>query len=296
MQDTRLEVARLLRAASVAALHYLINGDASAELARREEAEFHLGDDPIEADLEAQRHFEEAARDQPAYAELGVVGIIGEEKLEEAPPHKVGERLIVVDPLDGSRPWSIARTGFCVAALALRALDGERWAVEGAIIAMPTEAFTLLGTDHLLHGPLSGDPQTDLVVTSVVPETEVHHRTIAAVAMKPDDRAILEPIVMRLPDWGVLTLGGNPIVPYVVTGRLTAAITLKPSSTWDSVGVLMASATDAMIGDHEGNRLSGPDFLELFAQVLVTHDDCQPIPPLIVAKSDDAYRAIIAAL
>jgi hypothetical protein len=57
----------------------------------------------------------------------------------------------------------------------------------------------------------------------------------------------------------------------------------------------MAAATDAVVGDHEGNRFSGPDFRSLFAQVLLT-GNVTPIPKLIVAKSGTAYEALVAAI
>jgi hypothetical protein len=292
-EDT-YELARLLRSAAMASLHFLTHGDASTELASRE-TEFHHGDDPIQADLDAQRHFAEAVRDHAGFEAFKITAIVGEENIENVPPHSAGARIIVVDPLDGSRPWTIARIGYCVAALLLHAPDDEKWEVEAALIATPTEAFTLLGTDLLLHGPLSGEPETDLVVGSVVPLADVMPKSLAAVAYKPEDRAAAMRIVARLPDWAFISLGGNPLTPYVVVGRLTAVVTLKPSSTWDSVGVLMAAATDAVVGDHAGQRLSGPDFRRLFAQVLLT-GNVTPIPALVVAKSQDTYLEVVNAI
>ncbi|MHB8247188.1 MAG: hypothetical protein ACYDGN_17970 [Acidimicrobiales bacterium] len=292
--ESGFEMARLLRAAATGALHFLTHGDASTELAARE-TEFHHGDDPIQADIEAHQHFEEAARDTRGFDALSILAIVGEEKIANIPPHRAGDRVIVVDPLDGSKPWAIARIGYCVAAIQLRALDPVHYEVETAIIATPTEAFTLI--DGLLrHGPLNGEPETDLVVASVVPETPVISRTWAAVAYKPEDRPDAMRILEQLPNWSFISLGGNPLTPYVLTARLTAAVTLKPTSTWDSVGTLMASATDAFIGDHHGNQLSGPDFTALFAQVLLEHANVAAIPKLIVAKSEDAYREIVAAI
>jgi hypothetical protein len=133
------------------------------------------------------------------------------------------------------------------------------------------------------------------VVGSVVPEADVLERTIAAVAYKPRDRAAMLPIVEQLAEWASISLGGNPVAPYVITGRLTAVITLKPTSTWDSVGTLMVAATDAVVGDHDGRRLSGPDFRGLFAQVLLT-GNVTPIPKLIAAKSVEAYEAVVEAV
>src|SRR4051794_19429917 len=118
VNEDSYEVARLLRSAAVEALHFLTHGDASTELAAAE-TEFHHGDDPIKADQDAQSHFEQGARDHARYGELRIVGIVGEERIKQIEDARRGDRVIVVDPLDGSRPWSLARIGFCVAALAL---------------------------------------------------------------------------------------------------------------------------------------------------------------------------------
>ena len=293
MTDDQYELARLLRAAAVGALHYLTHGDASSELAAKE-TEFHHGDDPIEADKEAQRHFEEAAHDYPNLVALRVVAIVGEERIERLEVLQPGERVIVVDPLDGSKPWTLIRAGYCVAALVLGADSDGALTIECAIIATPTEAFTLLGTNLLLHGPLDGTPESDLVVASVVPEADWETRSWAAVAYKPEDRLSALPVAAKLPDWAFVTLGGNPMAPYVLTGRLTALVTLKATSTWDSIGLLMASCTDAVLGDHEGRLLSSPVFRGLFAQVLL-EGNVTPIPKLIVAKSMSAYSLIVEA-
>lgn len=294
MPPEEVELARLLRQAGVGTLHYLMHGNASIELAAAE-TEFHHGDDPIEADKEAQRYFEQAARDHPGFEDWRIIAIVGEESIKDIGSPPAGDRVIVVDPLDGSKPWAYMRTGYCVAALLLRSAGGGRWIVECALIALPGEAFTLLSQGLLLHGPLDGEPESDLVIASVVPEAPELSRCLAAVAYKPEDRATALPIANQLSTWAFITLGGNPMVPYVLTGSLTAIITLKPTSTWDSVGTLMAASTDAVVGDHEGNLLSGPDFRELFAQVLLT-GNVTPIPKLIVAKSHDAYLEVVGAI
>lgn len=99
----------------------------------------------------------------------------------------------------------------------------------------------------------------------------------------------------HLPQWSLLTLGGNPMTVHVVASGLTAAITLKRSSTWDAVGILMATATDAVVGNLEGTVVSGATFRDLFAQVLVT-GNVEAIPAMIVAKNLDRFKEVAAAV
>jgi hypothetical protein len=291
MRQDDLLLATALRAATGATLRYLAGQHASARLAAHEGG-FHHGDDPLEADQLAQGVFEaELTRYMEA---LKIVAVVGEERVKDVPPARSGQRIVIVDPLDGSKPWALLGTGYCVAALVLKATD-DRWVVEAAIIATPLEVFTLLADQLLLVGPVEGDPATDVAMLSVLPENEVLGRSLAAVAYKSADRPAAQAIVQHLPGWAFITLGGNPMVPQVISRGLTAVVTLKAATNWDSVGVLMAAATDAVVGDHSGRRLSGATFRQLFAQVLLT-GNVTPIPPLVVAKTEDAYRQIVDAI
>lgn len=282
-----------LRSAARQTLDFLARGYASAELAAVE-GMFHHGDDPIDADVQAQKVFEKALRQHPAFGALRIIAIVGEEHIEQVPEPTLGERVVIVDPLDGSKCWAIARMGYCTAALVLIASDSG-WAIDGAIIATPVAAYTLRSSNHLTFGPLDQDHRKDGVLLSVLPENEVLGRSLAAVAYKPDDLPEALAVWHQLPGWALLTFGGNPMVPQVITGGLTAVLTTKYTTNWDSVGVLMASATDAVVGDHFGNHFSSSLFRQLFAQVLLT-GNVTPIPPLIVAKTTATYDAIVNAL
>jgi hypothetical protein len=287
-------IAELLRVACRSTMSTLLRSDGLRRLALEENA-FHHGDDPLEVDREAQTTFERAAAAHYAYHQLGIAAIVGEEAIRDIADVVEGQRVLVVDPLDGSKPWALARMGFCVAALCLRR-HSDGWQIEGAIIATPTDAFTLLGEQELRFGLLDQSPASDVSLASALPENQhLGPRSWAAVGYKPADRKLAQPIVDQLPAWSFISLGGNPWFPWVVAGGLTAAVTLKASSTWDAIGILMAVATDAVVGNHEGTVVSGAAFRQLFAQVLLT-GNVTPIPKMIVAKNMDCFLEIVDAI
>src|SRR4051794_39539672 len=105
--------ARLVRSAAQRTLQALEASQGWDQL-RLAEGEFHHGDDPLEVDKQAQRAFYDAAKSHPYFSDLRIVAVDGEEHIVRVPPLAPGERLIVLDPLDGSKPWFMIRTGYCV--------------------------------------------------------------------------------------------------------------------------------------------------------------------------------------
>jgi 3'-phosphoadenosine 5'-phosphosulfate (PAPS) 3'-phosphatase len=285
--------AQLLRRAAQATLRVLETSQGWEQLIL-EEGVFHHGEDPLEVDDHAQKAFQNAARSDPHYEDLRIVDVVGEERIVRLAPLAPGERLIVLDPLDGSKPWFLVRGGYCVAALMLLADETGRLTVEAAIIASPTHAFSLIGDQDLRVGRAHDDGTNDAAVLSVVPESLTQAPSLACVAWKASERRRVMHMVDKLPGWSFLTFGGNPVTPWVITGGLTASITVKPTSTWDSIAVLMATATDAVVGDLDGTVVSGPTFRELFAAVLL-EGNVTAIPPMIVAKTWDRYKEVALA-
>lgn len=303
--EDRTAIAALLRQSAQETLRVLTTSTGWG-LLQRDENEFHPGDDPIEADEEAQRAFASVWERAPASSKLRVRAVRGEENLEDLPNDLIpGDRIVVVDPLDGSKPWALFRQGYCVAAEVLRLIDrvgnDHRYELSGAIVATPVDAFTLLGDDELRVGRTFDTSDSDILVTSVLPESDVMPTVFSAVAYKRDRYhdgeqdawAKVMRLTEALPSWGAVTLGGNPMFPYVVVGGLTAALTFKASTTWDTLGILMATATDAVVGRLDGQLVSGPAFRQLFAQVLLSSENVYPIPAMIVAKSEARYREIV---
>jgi hypothetical protein len=284
------EGVRLLRCAAAGTVR-LLELTSGWDVLTVAEGSFHHGDDPIVADEQAHAEFTRLAMQHPAWQLLRIVAIVGEENIVEPPAMTPGQRLIVLDPLDGSRPWALFRMGYCVAALLLVCDAAGCLKVESAIVATPTYTFTLAGADGLFFGRTQAPPDQDIRVESAVPENLVMEPTLACVAYKAADRERAQPMFDRLPDWSIVTLGGNPVTPYVVTGQLTAAITTKPSSTWDAIGILMATSTDAIVGDLEGTIVSGSTFRELYGRVLLSQN-VTTIPPMIVAKNLDRYQEL----
>ena len=260
-----------------------------------EKVEFHLGDDPIEADAQAQQIFSSAVFSHSDAKRLRIVDVVGEEETALLHVPRSGDRVIVLDPLDGSKPWAMARTGYCVAAICLRLNSENVWQIDGAILATPTDVFSLRGDRDLRYGYLAQDPLSDVSIQSTTPENPLFQPSLATVAYKPNDRSRSLPIFNELPDWSIITLGGNPFAPYVITGALTATMTTRKSTTWDTLGVLMASATDAVVGTIGGKVLGG-DFRHLFAQVALSGSEASPIPELIVTKSMDRYSELVEAV
>jgi hypothetical protein len=294
MNPTYNAVARVLRDAARATILDL-NQNQPWHQTVLETVEFHIGDDPIQADANAQTAFASTVFDHPLCVELRIVAVVGEEASKYPVEPRIGDRVIVVDPLDGSKPWAMARFGYCVAAICLL-LKEDGWVIEGAIIATSTDAFTLRGDRDLRYGQLDSNPDTDIALQSATPENPNFQPSLATVAYKPDDFARCLPIFRELPGWSKITLGGNPVTPYVITAALTAVMTTKKSTTWDSVGILMASATDAVVGTVSGQVLRGSDFRQLFAQTAVSGANASLIPEIIVAKTMARYLEIVDAV
>ena len=296
MSHERAELsASVLRYAAQGVLRFLENSDGWQQL-NLAEGQFHTGDDPIVADADAHQQFERFAKTHPAYQELKIWGIVGEEHIVKMPDRlQPGAGVIVLDPLDGSGTWTMIRSNFCVAALLLRADTDSRLGLESAIVAGPTHTFTLVGADDLRFGNTFSGPSNDVALLSALPENELIDPSLAFTGYKTKDRPAALSIMERLGDWSVVTVGGNPVTPYVIVGGLTAAVTLRAQCTWDAIGMLMCTATDAVVGRLDGTAVSGPTFRSLFNRVLLT-GNTRAIPPMIVAKNRDRLLEVSAAL
>jgi hypothetical protein len=99
----------------------------------------------------------------------------------------------------------------------------------------------------------------------------------------------------EIPDGAFLTIGGNPVTPYVVAGDLTAAITWRAQHTWDAIAILMATKTDAVVGNLDGDVVSGTAFSDRFNQVVLTRN-ARLIPPMIVAKSRNRFDQLVGVV
>lgn len=259
------------------------------------EGELHLGDDPIQADEDAHREFSRALMSHPAADHLRIQDVVGEERLGPIPPLASGQRLVVVDPLDGSSQWAMVRAGYCVASLMLVADSAGRLRFESAIVSNPTHTFTLIAGEPLTFGPTYGRSSEDIVVLSCLPENEVVPPSIAFTGYKPKDRGSMLALVGHLPRWSFLTIGGNPVTPYVVAGGLTAAVTIRSQATWDAIGILMCAQTDAVVGDLDGSIRSGNDVLAKFNHVTLT-SNTRPIQPMVVAKDEKHFTELVEAI
>lgn len=302
--EPREALAAMLRSAAQATLRGIGSRTGLERLAEREGEQYDPGDPGFNADEDAHRVFEEAVRESPYFGALHVQEVLGQEKLMDPPSLVAGQRLIIVDPIDGTWPWLILHEGYCVAAIALLWDSDNRPQVDCAIIATRVDCFTLLGYDDLRYGRTFADSSKDLAIASTVPENRQLPPSIAAVAYKPsawllphsESRDMFLRILDNLgPAWAAFTIGGNPITPYVIVGGLTAAISLNRQTSWDALAVLMATATDAVVGHAEGTLVFGPTFSQLFANVMFSGEGALPIPRMIVAKTHERFMEVVHA-
>jgi 3'-phosphoadenosine 5'-phosphosulfate (PAPS) 3'-phosphatase len=254
---------------------------------------FHVGDPPIAADLAAHAAFAEELLSDPAASELAITAVVGEEHSHAPDPVPPGGRVVVVDPLDGSWGWATLRSGYCVAALVLVANAAAELAVESAVVAAPTDTFRLTG--DLTVGPTFARTESYRRVDRVVPERPRATPSLAVAGYRVSDRPAVAELFDRLDDWSIVTLGGNPATPYVVTGGLTAALTLGPQCTWDAIGLLMAATAGAVIGTAQGRIMSATDVRRRLATVRLTAN-ARVVPPLIVAKNRTRYAELVDRL
>lgn len=171
-----------------------------------------------------------------------------------------------------------------------------RLELESAIVANPQHSFTWradksgfeLRTTRTSDGPVA-------VTQSVVSESPLLSPTLAFTGFKTKDRPATLDIAKTLDDWQIMLIGGNPVTPYVVSSGLTAALSLRPQASWDAVGILLASKTDAVIGALDGTLLHHESFRTMFEQV-VLEGNVHLIPALVVAKSRARYDELIERL
>lgn len=293
---TSRESALALRVAARATLRYLESSSGWEKLAQVEGV-FHSGDAPIRADQEAHRVFDRTVRTSSENLGDSIYAVVGEELIQPLPhSYEPGVRLIVVDPLDGSTQWSLIHSVFCVAAYCLVADQNGELKMESAVVANPQHCFTWLANKTGFEvGLTRQDGESDWNTLDVIPEGTMSAPSIAFTGFKPKDRKALLDIAETLADWHILTLGGNPVTPYVVTGGLTAAVTLRPQAAWDALGILMASRSNAVVGALDGTILDPPTFESLFTRV-VLEGNVRRIPALVVAKSEARYHEIVESL
>lgn len=256
------------------------------------EGEFHTGDDPIVADMDTHVEFDSRLRRHPSWSTLRVSDVVGEEHIVKQPRFfSPGERLIVVDPLDGSTAWAMARQAYCVAAMSLLSDDEGRLGLECAVIATPVHTFTYLAPGELRFGPTHAGEIHPSLVHSAVPEAAVRKRSLSLNGYKSRDRRLVIEIMRQLRDWDVVTVGGNPFTPYVILGNLTAALNTRSQCTWDALGILMCTATDVTVGALDGTVVSGQAFQRLFDRVAL-EGNVKLIPPMIVAKNESSFLEV----
>lgn len=286
--------ATALRFAAQETLKYLETSEAFEQF-QLAEGQFHTGDDPIVADSEAHEHFESALRRHPAFSELRIWGVVGEERIVPPPSSlNAGTRVVVLDSLDGSSTWTMLRQGYCVAALTLTANGRGQLEFECGVIANPVHSFTLRG-GYLTFGPTFHGPADDILMTSTLPENPLRRESLAINGYKARDRDFIVALMTELPEWDIVTLGGNAATPYVVAGGLTAVVNTRPQCTWDALGVLFATVTDAAVGDTEGTLVKGPDFVRRYNRLLLA-GNVRCIPPMIVAKNETRFHEIAEAI
>jgi|GEM_PF-5497453 len=296
--DTDRHLARLgadaLRLAAMKTLQHLELSTGWGKVAL-EEGQIHPGDPPLGADYEAHHRFTTVLYCHPAMAYLNIEDVVGEERLLEGRiAVKPGSRVVVLDPLDGSTQWALIRSGHSVAAMILiSGLDGNL-RLESAVVANPVHTFTLVAGEPLRLGATNGRSEDDLWLTSCLPES-LASPSVAVTGYKTKDRGSMLAFLKEIPDWAFLTIGGNPVTPYVMAGDLTAAITWRSQFTWDAVGILMATQTDAVVGNIDGDVVNGPTFAEHFDRVVLTQN-ARVIQPMIVAKSAARFDELVLAI
>jgi hypothetical protein len=290
------EIRKLLIGAAQATLRHLQSSDGMDRI-RLAEGQFHSGDDPIRADLDAHNVFQSAVWEyENRTGERTVYAVTGEERPVAIPESlSPGARIIIVDPLDGSAQWSIFRSAFCVAAYSVIADADGRLNLEAAVIADPGRYYYWSESEGVQMGTSFEKPGRTIRIASVVPENGYDTPSIAFTGFKPKDRKALVQIGEEFSDWNIINIGGNPVTPYVLTGSLTAAVTLRPQASWDAIGILMATETDAVVGAIDGTLVHRQRFRNTYDRIVVA-GNVRRVPAMIVTKSQERFREITEKL
>lgn len=261
------------------------------------EGQFHSGDDPIRVDEEAHSVFDNALlRAEERYGRRTIYAIAGEEKLATIPDDlNPGVRVVIVDPLDGSAQWSMFRSAFCVAAYSLIADGDGKLRLECAVLTDTSRYYVWSKFRGVRMGLRGDSPDRRIRLDAIVDENGYDTPSIAFTGFKPKDRSALLRVATSFDEWNIITIGGNPVTPYVLTGSLTAAVTLRPQATWDAVAILMATQTDAVVGALDGTIANPYSFQDIFQEVALT-GNVRRVPAMIVAKNHRRFEEVVERL
>jgi fructose-1,6-bisphosphatase/inositol monophosphatase family enzyme len=286
----------LLLEASEATVRHLQASDGMERITIAE-GQFHSGDDPIRVDKEAHAVFDGALRRaEERNGRRTIYAIAGEEQLAAIPDGLgPGIRVVIVDPLDGSAQWSMLRSAFCVSAYSLIADQNGRMRLECAVLTDTSRYYVWSHAKGVRMGLRGDAPDRRIRLDAIVDENGLDAPSIAFTGFKPKDRPALLSVAKSFNEWNLITIGGNPVTPYVLTGSLTAAVTLRPQATWDAVGILMATQTDAVVGALDGTIVNPYSFQDIFQEIALT-GNVRRVPAMIVAKNQRRFEEVVERL
>lgn len=228
---------------------------------------------------------------------IPLIRVVGEES-----PRSIiasGYPVAILDPVDGTKPATHL---------------GHGWAVVVIILYLPQQsqqlhiaAAGILSSNGILVSIVDEKPgvlvqlvESDddpIIVAGAVP-SRTEKLSIACVGAKATDAGAMSQLRARCPEATVFNLGGNPMVWGVLLGDLDAIVSFKSQSSWDALYALMIALADGVVGSSETHRVfQRAEVIEWFRTPPHGDErDTKVVPPIVVAKDYDTYRAITKGL
>jgi len=224
-----------------------------------------------------------------------------------------GTVIYSVDSIDGSSPYDSLSFGFSTNLLMyIRQQDGTDALVMS--IVMNSSRLGLVFQTPNSVAPAYMDERRETLAEPAFPEEDVRPGFCAVVAATPRQRRLAAPLLDTTAGWGlpalssggevyedppltVFTLGGAPATWGIAMGKLDAYICPFAQTVHDTAGVPALLALGLKAFGPAGIPYDSRDLLARFNQLSRPKSgNYQPIPPLVIARSEDLARRIAEAL
>jgi hypothetical protein len=228
---------------------------------------------------------------------IPLIRVVGEESLRSiiASDYPIA----ILDPVDGTKPATHLGHGWAVVLIILY-LPPESEELRVAAAGILSSNGILVSVIDEKDGVFVELVETDdepVIVAATAPSNGAH-LSVACVGAKPSDAVAVARLRVRCPEATVFNLGGNPMVWGVLLGDLDAIVSFKSQSSWDASYALMVALADGVVGSSESHRVfQRAEVLDWFRTPPHGDErDTKVVPPIIVAKDYDTYRALTKAL
>ncbi len=255
--------------------------------------EAHGGDPQDQIDVQVRDAFEDELRKH-----LPTVRVVGEESVQSV--DMAAYPVAVLDPVDGTKPYRSFGDCWAVAAYinTLRS-DVRSPFVPIAAICTASGVFVEVVMEESVQVSVAENTHSNREIeylTACYPSKQ-DNLVLACVAAKPKDSDRYERLRRAFPEATVFNVGGNPVVPGVLTGDLDGIVSFHDQAPWDALYALAVQVAGGTVGlTTESRLLKREELLKCFRRPAMGKAQGKKVWPLIAAKDEKTYRQIFDGL